>query len=813
MAPEALLAEEIAAASPAGLAHVTSEGRWKPFEHLLKVDEYLLKVAAGEIERLIIEIPIRHGKLCAHETPVATTRGFVAHGDLKPEDMVFAPSGEPVPVIALGEEGEASWAVRFSDGEEIVTHGAHEWPVYERCKQRWRRMETQELAQRTLMSGDRPVFQVASPQPLEMRDSDLPMDPYTLGFWLGDGSTTKGAITYHPDDPPEIPYETSSTHVHATTGIITTYYNGLWGDLCAAGVAGDKHIPDHYLWASKASRWALLSGLIDSDGSVGGDGRVRFVNCNERLVRAVAHLVRSFGWRASLCRAEPALSTSGIQGRKPVWTVGFTPRDTRMPARLPRKRRMAASAGTQKRGIVSIARVAPRPGRCIQVPGGEYLVGEHLVPTHNSELVSHYYPAWWLGRKPSDQIMLCSYNDNFARAWGRKARDTLAEVGPRVFGVAVAEQPAAADWWFLAGHTGVMAAAGVGGAITGKGADLLIIDDPVKNAEEAASEVYRDKVWEWWSSTAKTRLQPGGKVVLVMARWHEDDLSGRIQSNQGSYEPWTVLRLPALAEEKDPMGRELGEALCPEMWPQHVLEGVKAENPYVFSALYQQSPAPAEGLIFKREDFRHWEPVQDDDAPLVYRLKGAEGERTRQVRASSCVIFQTADIAASKKDTADWTVITTWAATPGKDLILLDSERQHFETLHVAEFLARVNDKHDNPPLWFEIFGAGDVPFKQLALKGYPVRKLEIAQGTRNDKIARAASAIAAYGRHQIFHPQGGDFIAAFEEELAMFPTGHDDQVDTVSYAARLLPTVCVQQKVRQPKSTTITGNIASRRW
>lgn len=443
------------------------------------------------------------------------------------------------------------------------------------------------------------------------------------------------------------------------------------------------------------------------------------------------------------------------------------------------------------------------------------LIIEIPVRHGKSELVSHYFPAWWLGQKPRDQVMLCSYNDNFARGWGRKARDTLSEVGPRVFGVAVAEQPAAADYWFVSQYGGVMAAAGVGGAITGKGADLLLIDDPVKNAEEANSEVYRDKVWDWWSSTAKTRLQPGGKVILVMARWHEDDLSGRIQASQGSMEPWTVLRLPALAEADDPMGRAEGDALCPEMWPKNVLEGVRAENPYVFAALYQQSPAPAEGLIFKREDFRYWVPFVEENGEIaVFKLKGREGEPDKFVTRESCRIFQTADIAASKKTTADWTVVSTWLATPTKELILLHSERQHFETLHVADFLKRANDEQGNPPLWFEIFGAGDVPYKQLSRSGYPVRKLKAEQGTRNDKIARAGSAIAAYERHAVFHPQGGvgrEFIKEFEEELATFPAGHDDQVDTVAYAAKLLPTVSTAQRIRTPRHETITGDVMRR--
>ena len=454
----------------------------------------------------------------------------------------------------------------------------------------------------------------------------------------------------------------------------------------------------------------------------------------------------------------------------------------------------------------------------LKVAAGEIdrLIIELPVRHGKSELVSHYFPAWWLGQKPDDQVMLCSYNDNFARGWGRKARDTLQEVGPRVFGIGVAEQPAAADYWFVKDHVGVMAAAGVGGAITGKGADLLLIDDPVKNAEEANSETYREKVWEWWQGTARTRLQPGGRVVLVMARWHEDDLSGRIQANAGSAEPWTVLRLPAIAEDNDPMGRQPGEALCPEMWPIEVLRNVEKENPYFFAALYQQRPAPADGWMFKRADFRYWKvaSVDDEERPTVYELKGAEPDPNRYVAVSSCQVFQTVDVAASEKTTSDWTVVSTWAVTPTKDLILLDSERQHFETLEVANFLKRQADKHKRPPMYIETFGAGKVPYKQMAAAGYPVRQLTPDQGIRSDKITRAQDIIAAYMRHQVFHPQGGDWIKPFEEELAMFPSGHDDQVDTASYAARLLPSVFARQSVNtSTRSKTITGGLMSKNF
>ena len=159
--------------------------------------------------------------------------------------------------------------------------------------------------------------------------------------------------------------------------------------------------------------------------------------------------------------------------------------------------------------------------------GGRLLVA--MPPRHGkSELCSRYTPAWYLGRFPDRRVILASYEADYAASWGRKARDLLEEHGRTMFGVGVRQDSHAANRWDLADHAGGMTTAGVGGAITGRGADLLIIDDPVKSVEEAESDTYRARTWDWWRGVALTRLEPGGAVILVMTRWHEDDLAGRI---------------------------------------------------------------------------------------------------------------------------------------------------------------------------------------------------------------------------------------------------------------------------------------------
>ena len=413
-------------------------------------------------------------------------------------------------------------------------------------------------------------------------------------------------------------------------------------------------------------------------------------------------------------------------------------------------------------------------------------------PRHGkSVLVSQWLSAWYLGTFPDREVMLASYEATLARSWGRKARETLQEHGKWCFDVGVRLEPRAADWWQIAGHDGVMVTAGVGGALTGKGADLLIIDDPIKNSEQAASAVMRDKQHDWWRSTASTRLHPGAAAVIVQTRWNEDDLSGRLLAEEPGR--WTVLNLPALAEENDQLGRAFGEPLCPELYDIEALEQIRQQvGGYFWAAMYQGRPAPAEGYLFKRRDLRYWREDTNMVGAVVQRwiVLGDGEDGARRFDTGQCTRFQTVDVAMSERETADWTVVSTWMATPDMDLVLIDCQRRHFEEQQTVEFLAGVNDQHGRPPMWIERFGAGRNPLARLGSMGHPVMEIPAEAGAQVDKLTRAFGAIALCERHKLFLPSGQpEWLGAFEDEMASFPNAaHDDMVDTVSYAARLLP-------------------------
>lgn len=252
-------------------------------------------------------------------------------------------------------------------------------------------------------------------------------------------------------------------------------------------------------------------------------------------------------------------------------------------------------------------------------------------PQHGkSELTSVRLPAFWLGRKPDDPVILTSYGATLAESKSRQVRDILisdefralfGDLSPVDEPVALRPDSRAVARWQLAGHRGALLAVGVGGPVTGHGARLGIIDDPFENWEQASSQTHRDRVWEWYRGTFRTRIWEGGAIVLIMTRWHEDDLAGRLLRDQA--DEWTVLRLPALAESQeerdyndrrmglamgavDPLGREPGEALAPRRYSANEMALIRRDvGSLVFAAEYQGAPTAAEGTLVKRA----WLPI------------------------------------------------------------------------------------------------------------------------------------------------------------------------------------------------------------
>lgn len=250
----------------------------------------------------------------------------------------------------------------------------------------------------------------------------------------------------------------------------------------------------------------------------------------------------------------------------------------------------------------------------------------NMPPRHGkSELISKWTPVWFLENWPHKRVINTGHGSDFSEEWGAKARDLVKQHEGKLRFAIKQDSKARGRWNTTQG--GGMVATGVCGQITGRGADLFIVDDPIKDHQQANSLTYRDEVWDWWRNTARTRLEPGAAVIILMTRWHEDDLVGRLlaAAADGTGEHWDVLNLPAIAGQEDGIGRKPGTALWPQRWPIQALQAIQlGTSQEAWEAQYQGVPANlvANGNVYKSfDDAMNVAPVRfDPQRPLVWSM-------------------------------------------------------------------------------------------------------------------------------------------------------------------------------------------------
>lgn len=277
-----------------------------------------------------------------------------------------------------------------------------------------------------------------------------------------------------------------------------------------------------------------------------------------------------------------------------------------------------------------------------------------------SQRASRRFPLWALTLNPDLRIAIASYEANVARRWGRAIRDDITQASTDL-NLRVRQDLSAQHEWQLEGHDGGVFTAGVGGAMTGRPVDLLLIDDPVKGRDQADSPTFRDRAWDWWQETAATRLAPGAPVVLILTRWHEDDLAGRILNAEDGH-LWKVISIPAQAETAtDPLGRSLGEFMASARGrTQAQWEAIKTRSTLrTWAALYQQRPAPIEGAVWK--------------SPWIENNRGKTGEMYGKLARTIVSV----DPAAKSKATSDMTgIVVTALDTEGVAWVLDDRTKK-----------------------------------------------------------------------------------------------------------------------------------------
>lgn len=424
-----------------------------------------------------------------------------------------------------------------------------------------------------------------------------------------------------------------------------------------------------------------------------------------------------------------------------------------------------------------------------------------MPPRHGkSQLASKLYPAWHLGHYPHHEFIGCSYNISLALDFSREIRDVIrSDYFQKLFErTRLNPDFMSAEAWRLLSATGVGAggynAAGVGGGITGKGAHILVIDDPVKNNEEAESPDLRKKIWNWYQSTAYTRLAPGGGVLIIQTWWHDDDLAGRLQKEMAENEEadqFVVVRYPAIAEE-DETYRLQGEALHPDRYDLDALNKIKRTlGTNYWSALYQQSPISEEGAYFKPDMFRH-----PDETPRIEDL----------------LIYQAWDFAISEAQvaTGDWTVGVTVGVDYDDNMHVLEMTR--LKTNDTAVMEDAVIDmftryKHVNG------FGVEDGQIWRTFKKGLkkrmadrrayiPLDEKDNVLKPVNSKMARARPLQGRMQNRRVFFPRGAPWFDAMQRELLRFPAGaHDDMVDALAWCAHLVSQKSPPARPRQMHS------------
>lgn len=425
-----------------------------------------------------------------------------------------------------------------------------------------------------------------------------------------------------------------------------------------------------------------------------------------------------------------------------------------------------------------------------------------MPPGHGkSTMTSQYFPAWMLGRFPKKKIMVCSYDFGLASSWGRTCRETLLQHGPSVFGMSVNPNTQRGDWWETTAG-GRFYATSVGGGITGKRLDGIIIDDPFKSNEDANSEGQRQKKWDWFRSVAYTRLDPGGFVIIVMTRWHEEDIAGMIEKEmqKGTGDEYRVINLPALAieGEEDELGRDPGEALWPERFSTEILEKTKSVvGTYWWQAMYQGNPQTPGGEVFKREWFNYWQPGEDEHhAKIAY---GVNQEIELDTRSG--LRYMTVDLAASLKDEANYTVICVWAKLASRRspvYVLLDLVRARMDGPTILDVLDKTYKKWDCRIVGIESTGFQLALCQMAKARGMPVREIK----PDKDKLSRALAATPAFERGEVWFPSNAPWLGVLEHELLGFPHGaKDDQVDAIAMGVAFGPMPSVIP--RTPKKGT----------
>lgn len=387
-----------------------------------------------------------------------------------------------------------------------------------------------------------------------------------------------------------------------------------------------------------------------------------------------------------------------------------------------------------------------------------------------SVTITETLPSWYLGRNPENRVIEISYNADFAKRFGRRNRDKISQFG-YIFGIGLSNETKSMELFELSNKRGSMLSAGAIGGVTGNACNLMIIDDPIKNREEADSETMRRKLYDEWINSYKTRLSAGAKVIVIQTRWHEDDLFGNLSKDPFA----TAINFPMEAEEDDLLGRSEGEPLVPEIgkdknWldsfkhamQQGDIESEGESGIRAWNALYQGRPTALEGNLLRRDWWQYYE--YSDDMQFEH-------------------LVMSVDAAFKDKDTSDYVVIEIWGKR-GPNIYLVNLVKRHLNFLATMDAIMQQRALYPVREILVEDKANGTAVIQVLK------RKIEgiIPVEPRGSKESRVNAISFAIESGNVYVPKNRKFTHDFIEECAQFPNGkHDDQVDAMSQALNRL--------------------------
>lgn len=612
-------------------------------KQLCQVARALQRLADGELELLAVSLPPGVGKALANDTPVLTRNGWRKHGDLRVGDEVIGMDGNFKKVIAVHPKCMLDVLVEFTNGEKIQCHENHEWKIYDRGRRSGHEYiaETKQFEKRKYESGGecgkrghRYILQLPKREYVVGEHKQLPLDPYLLGVWLGDGSNNNPRICNAEKDRTIIDRIIRSGYVvrwkvkHKTTGVMYYDFNirrelQQFG-MCHSRRRTEKHIPEEYLTSSIGQRLNLLAGLIDTDGTLSGS-KYEFTTCDIKLRDTFIDLVSTFGWRVHVSAHEPCTSSSGIKGRKKTYVIAFTP-DCGIPCELERKRNIEPHA--QRRvAIKSISRVVPKEGNCITVEGdGMYLAGKTMVPTHNTTLAL-FFLTWLGGRNPEKPILGGSHSNAFLRGAYDECLRILQPDGEYlwhdVFPNVQMVKTNAQDMMIDLGEdkksgkrfaTLEFSSIGSGNAGKVRAENLLYCDDLVDGLESALSRERMDKLWNLYATDLRQRKIGDCRELHIATRWSVHDVIGRLEQAYSDSEKAEFIVVPAL-DENDQSNFDYGNHAGFTTSFYHQQREVMDDASW--RALYMNQPIEREGLLYSEEELRRYFELPDGEPDAV----------------------------------------------------------------------------------------------------------------------------------------------------------------------------------------------------